>query len=450
MKTDLQKYALADIPRYTSYPTAVQFADAFGQENWSRELARLETGSTLSAYVHVPFCHKLCWYCGCNTSVPNGYGRAERYCATLLREVGLTANCLDIAGKPVEHLHFGGGTPTFLRERELASIIDRIDDRLGLAQDAEVAIEIDPRSIETSDTAALARLGFNRVSFGVQDFAREVQEKINRIQPADMVERCVEDLRAAGVQAINFDLMYGLPGQTLNSVRSTAREAARMQPSRIAVFGYAHVPWFAKHQKMIADDDLPGVAARYQQALAIGETLVECGYVEIGLDHYALPDDDLSKALANRRLRRNFQGYTTDTSDALIGFGASSIGQTSRAFAQNARDTLSWSSLVENGNLPITRGLIRTKEDLLRGDIIEELMCYLSVDVEAVCQRHRLQVETVQSSLERLSELAADGLVEIGGLKVKVPSEHKLFVRTAAAAFDAYYTNTEKRHAKAV
>jgi oxygen-independent coproporphyrinogen-3 oxidase len=450
MKANLQKYALADVPRYTSYPTAVQFAGGFQSDTWATWLAELDSTTSLSAYVHVPFCHKLCWYCGCNTSVPNGYDRAQRYASTLLHEIDLTAAALQASGSAVEHLHFGGGTPTYLRERELAAIVTKIDGQFGLASDAEIAIEIDPRSVDGHDISALAGLGFNRVSFGVQDFAQTVQEKINRIQPADMVGRCVDGLRRAGVEAINFDLMYGLPGQTLASVRDTARQAADMLPSRIAVFGYAHVPWFAKHQRMISDADLPGVTARYQQATAIGETLIECGYIEIGLDHYARPDDELAQAQRNHNLRRNFQGYTTDVSDALIGFGASSISQTVRGFAQNARDTLNWSNAIDAGKLPVTRGLARSNEDRLRGDIIEQLMCYLTVDVEAVCHRHAVQVGTLRPSFDQLAELIDDGLVEISGWTVTVPKKHKLFIRTAATAFDAYYTATESRHAKAV
>ncbi len=450
MKANLHKYALADIPRYTSYPTALQFAAGFEAETWASWLAELDSNALLSVYVHIPFCHKLCWYCGCNTSVPNSYDRAQRYTSTLLREIDLTADAVNVPGKAVKHLHFGGGTPTYLRERELAAILGKIVDQLGLAQDAEIAIEIDPRSIDEADVTSLAGLGFNRVSFGVQDFAQTVQEKINRIQPTDMVEKCVDELRAAGVAAINFDLMYGLPGQTLASVRDTARKAADMQPSRIAVFGYAHVPWFAKHQKMIADADLPGVTARFQQAMAIGETLVGRGYVEIGLDHYALPDDELALAQKNRTLRRNFQGYTTDLSDALIGIGASSIGQTARGFAQNARDTLNWSKAIDAGRLSVTRGLERSKEDRLRGDIIEQLMCYLTVDVDALCRLYSMSVELLRPSFDQLAELAGNGLIEINGWTVTVPTKHKLFVRTAATAFDAYYSPSENRHAKAV
>ncbi len=450
METHLHKYALADVPRYTSYPTAVQFRNGFDAAVYCGWLEALPQTASLSAYVHVPFCHKLCWYCGCNTSVPNGYDRALRYTGTLLDEISLVAAHTGDRRKAVDHLHFGGGTPTYLREPELAAVMERIDARFGLAVDGEVAIEADPRSLSRDTAQALGRLGFNRISFGVQDFEASVQEKINRIQPVDQVRRCVDDLRAAGIGAINFDLMYGLPGQTVESVIETARLAAGMAPGRIAVFGYAHVPWFAKHQKMIRDADLPGVDERLRQAVAIGETLCAAGYEAIGLDHYSLKDDALCRAKRDGTLRRNFQGYTTDTSDALLAFGASSIGALPQGFMQNARDTLNWSKAIHAGELPVSRGLQLSADDRLRGEVIEKLMCFFEADVQSICDRHGVPLQALRTSFDRLDALQADGLAVVDGAAVSVPRRHKLFLRTVAAAFDAHFVPAENRHAKAV
>ncbi|HHI81878.1 MAG TPA: oxygen-independent coproporphyrinogen III oxidase, partial [Rhizobiales bacterium] len=318
MKMDpvLEKYAMADVPRYTSYPTAVQFTDGFDGDVWKGWLAALADAGSLSAYVHVPFCEKLCWYCGCHTSVPNSYDRAKSYTDTLVEEISSTGALTGGQKGRVDHFHFGGGTPTYLKAQDLERIVSAIDEAFGIAPGAEVAIETDPRTFSPDMARALKAMGFNRASFGVQDFNLEVQKKINRIQPYEQVAKCMEDMRSAGIDAINFDLIYGLPGQTIDSVIDTAHQAARLRPSRIAVFGYAHVPWFKKHMKMIRDEDLPGVEARYEQTLAMTRTLCEEGYIAIGLDHFVLPDDDMAAAAKNGTLRRNFQGYTTDASDA--------------------------------------------------------------------------------------------------------------------------------------
>lgn len=446
----LLPFALQDVPRYTSYPTAVQFQDGFSGDLADRWLNELQPNDALSIYLHVPFCQQLCWYCGCHTSVPNSYERASSYVGSLIRDIGRSGELSGARKGNVRHLHFGGGTPTFLSNDDLERILACINGSFGLVPGAEIALESDPRGITRDRAIGLAALGFNRISFGVQDFALPVQMKINRLQTYGLVASVTELLREAGFTSINFDLMYGLPAQTTESVRQTARQAATLRPNRISVFGYAHVPWFKKHQRMISDADLPGVSERYEQATAIEEELVTAGYTAIGLDHFALPDDPLAHAAANGTLRRNFQGYTTDTADALIAFGASAISEFPQGFAQAARDTLTWSQAIDQGASPITRGLATTAEDRMRAAIIEQVMCNFEVDFHQVTRLHGFDETMLEDSLSRLQPLVAAGLATITGSIVRVPRAHRLFLRSVAAAFDTYYSGAKNRHAKAI
>lgn len=430
-------YALQDIPRYTSYPTAAQFGP-LAAETFTGWRAQLPPDASLSAYVHVPFCRQLCWYCGCHTSIPNSYARAERYLEAVMAEIAATGAALPARGR-VAHVHFGGGTPTFLKPDDFTQLMEAIRTHLGLAENPELAIEIDPRTLTPDMVSCLAENGINRASLGVQDFSLAVQAKINRVQPFGLVANGVAQLRKAGIGAINFDLIYGLPGQSLESVAETARLTAEVSPSRVAVFGYAHVPWFKKQQQMIHEADLPGAQARFAQAMKIGEVLMHAGYVAVGLDHYVRPDDDMAKALRSRSLKRNFQGYTTDPADALLGFGPSSISALPQGFAQNARDQAQWLGAAMAGKCSVDRGIAVTEDDKRRAAIISEIMCYLEADFAAFPE-----------ALPRLQELAADGLVELSGTQLKVPEAMRLFCRSVAQAFDAHYQPSERRHAKAV
>lgn len=450
MDQRLLPFALQDVPRYTSYPTAVQFHDGFSGDLGDRWLAELPTASSLSVYMHVPFCQQLCWYCGCHTSVPNTYGRASAYVDNLIRDVTRSGKLSGVQKGNVKHLHFGGGTPTFLSNMDLGRILACINGSFGLASGAEVALESDPRGITRDRAFGLAAMGFNRISFGVQDFALPVQMKINRLQTYGLVAHVTDLLRGAGFTSINFDLMYGLPAQTVGSVRQTAKQAADLRPNRISVFGYAHVPWFKKHQRMISDAELPGVSERYEQASAITEELAGAGYVAIGLDHFALPDDALAISASAGTLRRNFQGYTTDTADALIAFGASAISEFPQGFTQAARDTLAWSEAIAEGKSPVMRGLGITAEDRMRAAIIEQVMCNFSADFGQIADQHGFNNSVLADSLVRLQPLAKAGLASINGSTVRVPQEHRLFLRSVACAFDSHYTGAKNRHAKAI
>ena len=442
-------HAERNLPRYTSYPTAVAFEAAAGEGEARAWLAATRADQALSAYVHVPFCKRLCWYCGCQTSVFHEYDRVRAFFQTLSLEVDLWADAIGPhAG--LTHLHFGGGSPNALSAEDFRALVGHMVRRFGLRPGAEVAAELDPGLLSEPFIDAAGEAGVTRVSLGVQTFDPEVQAKVNRIQPFDMVAGVNERLRKVGIGAINFDLMYGLPGQTPENVAASAEAAAALRPDRLAVFGYAHVPWMKKHQVMIREADLADSDGRWAQAEAADETLRAAGYVRIGLDHYALPDDPLTVAAAEGRLRRNFQGYTDDPAPVLIPVGPSSIGRFAEGFLQNAPTTDLWGREVEAGRLPVARRLAVTAEDELRSAVIERLMCDLTVDVGALCTAHGFDAGALDEALAGATALQADGLCVVDGRRVTVPPEAHRVMRVAAACFDARLPVARTRHARAV
>ena len=442
------RHAQRNLPRYTSYPTALAFepaADGLAPVDW---LAGTRAADAISAYVHVPFCRRLCWYCGCHTTVAHEYDRIGAYYETVMREVDLLADGLgDHAG--AAHLHFGGGSPNALSPEHFLALTRKLSSRLRLRPGAEVAVELDPALLSQAFIEALGEAGVTRVSLGVQTFDPAVQAKVNRIQPFDAVAIAVERLRAAGVTAINFDLMYGLPLQTPESVRRTVELALSLDADRIAVFGYAHVPWMKKHQEVIKDANLADAVGRWAQADAAEEALVDGGYVRIGIDHYAKPQDALAKAAATGALRRNFQGYTDDPAPVLVPIGPSSIGCFREGFVQNAVGTDVWRTAIHEGRLPLARKLPVSAEDRVRAAVIERLMCDLTVDVAAVCAANGYPSHFLDGCIETARELEADGLCVVLGRRVTVPEDNRRLVRVTAACFDARLPETQ-RHSKAV
>ncbi len=426
------------LPRYTSYPTARAFTpmDDRARSEFETTLGKGCAGQRLSAYVHVPFCQRLCWYCGCHTSVVHDYARVAAFHRTVLDEIDLWADRLGEHGG-LAHLHFGGGSPNALSPEDLVQLIDRLSNRLMLRPGAEVAVELDPALLSTAFAQAAGAAGVTRASLGVQTFDPGVQARINRVQPYERVAQAVSDLRVAGVSAINFDLMYGLPGQSPDIVADTAEQALTLRPDRLAVFGYAHVPWMKKHQAMIQDGDLADVAARWEQAAAMDAVLVEAGYVRIGLDHYARPDDALALAARDGRLRRNFQGYTDDPADVLVPVGPSSIGHFEGGYVQNAAAQNVWRDAVAESRLPVGRQLALSADDQLRADIIERLMCDLQVDVSAVCQDHGVDSRILDAELADVVALSRLGLCEVQDRVVRVPEPARRLMRVVAACFDA-------------
>lgn len=443
------KYARANVPRYTSYPTAPHFAEDFDKQTYQDWLAELTPDDPLSLYFHIPFCAQLCWYCGCHTSVPNNYSRAERYTRSIIREIILVTEEMSSPG-PVSHVHFGGGTPTYLQDTELRDIFLTIRNRLDFANDAEIAVEIDPRTLTRSMVETLSEIGITRASLGVQDFAPHVQKAINREQSFEMIAEKMSWLRAAGINAINFDLMYGLPLQTVEDVQQSARLATDLNPDRIAVFGYAHVPWFKKNQLAIDEKDLPGLEERYDQAMQYGLTLGNHGYNQIGFDHYALAHDPMSHAWKAGTLHRNFQGFTTDTATTLIGFGASSIGQFPGGFVQNLKDLRHYNEAAEASHLPVERGRILSNEDKLFGAAIEAIMCRETVNLELIAHTYDNQKSIFDACLKRLAPLEEDGLVEISNYVLRITKSGARFTRNIAAQFDQYFQKAAARHSKAI
>lgn len=437
------------VPRYTSYPTAPHFHAGVGAATYRRWLAELPADATLSLYVHIPFCHTLCWYCGCHTTVARRYGPVEDYLDALLGEIDLVAAALGDR-RTVGHLHFGGGTPTVLAPEDLRTLAQALSERFDLASDAEFAVEIDPRRLRLETVAALGEIGVNRASLGVQDINPEVQRAVNRWQPFAVTDRVVGWLRAAGIERINLDLMYGLPHQTEARVLRTVDAALELAPQRIALFGYAHVPWMKRHQRLIDEAALPGSAARAAQVRAAALRLGAAGYVAIGLDHFARPDDELAVAWREGRLRRNFQGYTTDTAPALLGLGASAIGALPQGYVQNAVRLDAYRAAIREGALATACGIEVDDEDRLRREVIERLMCRSRVDLDAVCARHGSSVDRFAPELAALAPLAADGLVSVAGHEVRVLPAGRPLVRTVCAVFDAYLGTGPGRHSRAI
>ena len=441
-------HAERNLPRYTSYPTAVAFdSDQAGAA--ARWYGATRRDDRLSAYVHVPFCRRLCWYCGCHTSIAPAYDRIGGYLDVLHREIDLVARRLgEHAG--LAHLHFGGGSPNALRPDDFVDLTGRLARAFRLLPGAEVAAELDPGLLSPAFVEAVGAAGVTRVSLGVQTFDARVQALVNRVQPYEQVARAVEGLRAVGVGGLNFDLMYGLPGQTPENVHASARQAVALRPDRIAVFGYAHVPWMKRHQTMIRESDLADIDGRWLQADAADAALVEAGYVRIGLDHYALPNDALSRAATEGRMRRNFQGYTDDAAAVLVPIGPSSIGQFQEGFVQNHVPSDQWAARIAQGELPLNRALVLDDEDRLRARVIERLMCDMAVDMEAVCLDHGLPSDLLADSLDTIDALALAGLCQRDGSRIVIPESARRLMRVVAAAFDARLPEAPTRHAKAV
>ena len=435
---------LADrnLPRYTSYPTAPHFSATIGAESYGEWLAALPRNATLSLYIHIPFCTELCLYCGCNTRAVRKREPIETYAQRINDEIAQLRN---LAGRRLTQLHWGGGTPSIVGAHWLDTISEKLGSLFDVSAMKEHAIELDPRRIDRSLVHALQAIGVTRASLGMQDASPHVQRAIGRIQPFGLVQQAADWLRDAGINRLNVDLMYGLPTQTVRDVARSAELAASLGAQRLALFGYAHVPWFKRHQRLIEEAALPGLSERLEQAQVAAETLTGLGYRAIGLDHFALPDDELAVAAREKRLHRNFQGYTTDEADALVGLGASAIGKLPQGFVQNASDLAGYSRAVSAGHFATVKGLALSDDDRLRGAIIERLMCDLAVDLETFGGESQFTAE-----LARLRPLCEQGLLEIDGSHIAMTDRGRPYLRIAASAFDAYLVVAEKRHSVAV
>jgi oxygen-independent coproporphyrinogen-3 oxidase len=446
MSTEVNLLAERSVPRYTSYPTAPHFHAGVGADIYASWLEALPLQAALSLYLHVPFCHELCHYCGCHTKAVRQRAPVDEYARALKAEIGVVG--LHLRGQPVGHWHWGGGTPSMLTPDQFSELCDELARHVDLGAVREHAIELDPRYVTPELVAGLARIGVNRASLGVQDLAPDVQQAIGRVQPYEMVARAVEMLRGGGIDAINFDLIYGLPRQTVDGVRETAERSCALKPARVALFGYAHVPWFKKQQRLINAAELPGLHARLEQMEAAQRVFLSHGYRVIGIDHFALPGDSLAEAANGGTLHRNFQGYTTDNASALVGLGASAIGRMPQGFVQNAPDIGGYARVVSSGQPATARGIELGEEDRRRGAIIERLMCDMRVDLRNFATAD--PAVEFYGEREALQPYAAEGLVVIEPSQVIVTAKGRPYLRLIAAAFDTYLAAGKAAHSRAV
>ena len=436
----IRKYD-ASGPRYTSYPTADRFVEAFGETQLRQWLAKRNIGGIslpLSVYVHLPFCSSVCYYCGCNKVVTRDRRKSTHYIKYLEKEVALVGQRLE-ADRAVSQLHWGGGTPTFLSREEMSALMGALDTCFERKPQAECSIEIDPRSAEPGRMAFLAALGFNRVSLGAQDFDAGVQQAVHRIQSEAQTRRVVDEARAAGIRSVNLDLIYGLPKQSLDGFNATLDRVIDISPERIALYGYAHLPALFKPQRHIAAADLPSAETRLQiLTLAIGR-LTRAGYLYIGMDHFAKPGDELAVAQRQGRLQRNFQGYSTRADSDMLGFGVSAIGRIGPTYYQNQKRLDDYYAALDAGNIPVQRGIELGAEDLLRRAVIQSLSCHSRVSIESVEIAHLIDFRRYfAEELVELRALEADGLVEIQPEWIVVTPRGRLLVRTLCMVFDKY------------
>ncbi|MBP7452483.1 MAG: oxygen-independent coproporphyrinogen III oxidase [Ottowia sp.] len=430
-------------PRYTSYPTADRFVEAFGAADYAQALTQRRTGPAalalpLSLYVHIPFCEQLCYYCACNKIITKHHERSAPYLGYLSREVDLHVQRLG-SGHSVSQLHLGGGSPTFLNDDELAELMAMLRRNFSLVPGGEYSIEIDPRTVDVTRLEALARLGFNRLSFGVQDFDPQVQKAVHRIQPAEQVFALVEAARRIGFESINVDLIYGLPKQTPESFDRTLAQVSALRPDRIALYAYAHLPERFKPQRRIIAVELPGAANKVSMLARSLAAFEEAGYVYVGMDHFALPDDALAVAKRQGRLHRNFQGYSTQSDCDLIGLGVSAIGKVGATYSQNAKTLQEYQDALDQGQLPVVRGLAVSRDDLVRRAAIMALMCQGQLAYESIELAHLIDFKTYfAAELAQLATMQEQGLVTLGDTGIQVTPMGWFFVRGVAMVFDKY------------
>ena len=442
-------------PRYTSYPTALQFSEELTADDYRKNaLASNASGVPLSLYVHIPFCHTLCYYCGCNKIITRNQERVDRYIEMLYREIEMQSELFDKSRK-IEQLHFGGGTPTYLDKEQLDDLMAKLRGAFNFdeSDNREFSIEVDPRTVDEDGIRHLAELGFNRLSLGIQDFDPVVQEAVNRAQTTDDVLGLVLAARDSGFESISFDLIYGLPHQTVESFDTTLELVIGMRPDRLAVYNYAHLPRRFKGQRMINDDDIPSPEVKLDILHRTIDSLCGSGYEYIGMDHFALPEDELVLARKNGTLQRNFQGYSTHRDCDLVALGVSAIGSIGNVFAQSSVTTMEYETLIENGQLPIRKGIAVDDDDLLRADVIQALMCYDELSFEEFGAKHDIDfAQYFAAEIERLQPLADDDLIELDQSGIVITQKGRLLLRSIAMVFDRYIdqAQNDNRFSKAI
>jgi len=437
-------------PRYTSYPTADRFVEAFGEGQYAQALRQRSHSARshsfgLSVYVHIPFCASLCYYCACNKIITHKYERALSYLQSLQQEVALIAPYLGDANK-VSQLHLGGGTPTYLRDPELKALMKMLGKTFSWQEGGEYSIEVDPRTVDAKRLALLRELGFNRLSLGVQDFDPVVQKAVHREQTYKQVESLMQSAQTLGFSSVNLDLIYGLPMQTLSSWEVTMRSVVQLRPERIAIYAYAHLPARFKAQRHILEKDIPTAAVKTLMLTLALEQLQTAGYVYIGMDHFALPQDALAVAKRQGRLHRNFQGYTTQPDCDLIGLGVSSIGNIGSTYQQNMKSLADYQDALAQGRLPVERGIALTRDDLLRRNVIMAIMCQGHVNYESVELSHLIDFKQYfRAELDILKDMQAQGLVTLNEAGLEVTADGWFVVRAVAMVFDRYAQHDQHR-----
>ncbi len=435
-------------PRYTSYPTADRFVEAFGSDDYIRALEQRRAGSMalpLSLYIHIPFCESLCYYCACNKVITKHHSKSAEYLRYLSRELELQVEHFG-RGHSVSQMHLGGGSPTFLSDVELSDLIDMIRRHFNLVPGGEFSIEVDPRTVSADRLRHLYQLGFNRLSFGVQDFDPTVQKAVHRVQPAEQVFELVRAAREIGFESVNVDLIYGLPLQTPESFRHTLELVKQLRPERIALYAYAHLPTRFKPQRRILSAELPSPAEKLAMLSNSLSILGDAGYDYVGMDHFALPDDALAVAKRQGRLHRNFQGYSTQPDCDLIALGVSAIGRIGATYSQNAKTLEEYYDALDQGRLPIVRGLALTRDDILRRSVIMAVMCQGQLDFEAMGDAHLIDFASYFArEIERLRDFETMGLVKVGPTSLEVTPQGWYFVRAIAMSFDRYLQSDQDR-----
>ncbi|MBN2364526.1 MAG: oxygen-independent coproporphyrinogen III oxidase [Calditrichaeota bacterium] len=435
-------------PRYTSYPTAPQFHDGFGPNELLQEIqtgSDTDQPSALSLYFHFPFCESQCYYCACNNIVTRDRERISRYLEDLKREIRLFSRQIHHKRKVVQ-MHWGGGTPTYLTPQQISEIYSLISQQFDFSADAEISIEIDPRRLSPEHLPTLRRLGFNRVSFGIQDFYEKVQQTVNRIQPETLSRQVVAESRDLGFDSVNIDLIYGLPYQTVDSYKETLNKVIDIDPDRLAVFNFAYVPWIKKHQKLLPAERLPGPHEKLKILKLVIEKLTSSGYVYIGMDHFAKPEDELSIALKNNTLHRNFQGYTTRAGTEVLAMGITSISQLKNAYAQNVKDIITYHQRMTSGQFATSVGFRLDEDDQLRREVITELMCNNIIRKSHFEKKYKIDFDSYfKHNLEKLDEFRSDGLIRDSGDLIEVSDSGRLVVRNIAMVFDKYLAQDARK-----
>lgn len=449
----LEKYCKSG-PRYTSYPPAPHFHTGFNDADWRHELeANKHSEREISLYAHIPFCDTLCWYCGCNMVATRDYGRVQRYLEILFKEIDWITELVS-PSRTVQQIHWGGGTPTYLRPDDMVRLFERLVSGYTIAPHAEVGCEADPRELTQEHVHTLKNLGFNRISLGIQDLDERVQQAVNRIQPEPLIREVYSWMRGAGFESINMDLMLGLPYQTVDTFAKTLDKIIDMRPDRLAVFNYAHVPWMKKHQKLIPEIALPDVQTRIALQEYLLERLTAAGYLYIGMDHYALPGDELVAAQRNKTLYRNFQGYTTHKHCDVLAFGASAISQTEEVYVQNVKKLSEYRERIQSERLPTERGIRVSQEDKLRREAITRIMCDLELDIAGFGKEWNIDCNEYFGFDQSLAEMVDDGLLDLEAGIITVTDIGRLFLRNIAMLFDGYLqqSSTEQvsRYSKTV